>query len=214
MPINFSRADPGTSESPPRPLTPGRRYAIVLAGALLGAIIGPSGFLLQMRWNTYQRTGEDLVAFPGPLERWADRLESIGSFGAGQLFLLCAFLATLALMPFLVRWLESRIALSRAAYYRSAATGGVVFGVAATFLVAWMLAFSALIIGTVTGPSVANAATTAAGLLGGLFVFGPLVGLMAPFFFILAIVGIGIPFGLLHGAAVRRLASRNAVATA
>ena len=86
-------------------------------------------------------------------------------------------------------------------------------GTVATFLVAWMLALTALVAGVWSSPADATAATNAAALLAGALVFGPLVGLVAPFFFVLPIVGVGVPFGLLHGAAVRRLARSPGPAT-
>ena len=187
-------------------LLPHHRRVLVLLGGLLGALIGPAGFLLQMRLNTYRATGEDLVAFPGSPGRWADRLEGIMSLGSGRAFLVCGFIATLALVPFLIRWLEERVQRSIGSYYTSAAIGGVALGTVATVLVAWALFVLALVIGSLgdtDGPM------TFLALLGGVFIFGPLTGLMAPFFFILPIVGAGIPFGLLHGVAVRKLARRS-----
>ncbi len=187
-------------------LTPRRRWQLALAGAIVGALIGPSGFLLQMRLSTYRATGKDLVTFPGGPSRWARNLEGLVSTAGMRVFLLCAFIATLALMPLLLRWLESRIDRSRGSYYTAAAIGGVFFGIAATFFVAWGLAVAALVTGVATGvggPS--DPGTTALGLVGGALVFGPLVGLAAPFFFILPIAGFGVPFGLGWGALVRRL---------
>ncbi len=176
----------------------------MLAGALVGALIGPSGFLLQMRLNTYRATGRDLVTFPGPPSRWARNLEGLVSTAGMRVFLLCAFLATLALMPLLIRWLESRVHRSRRSYYTAAAIGGVFFGIGATFFVAWGLSVAALIAGVSTGTG-GDTATGVAALAGGALVFGPLVGLFAPFFFILPIAGFGVPFGLGWGAVIRRL---------
>jgi hypothetical protein len=185
-------------------LTPRRRWQVVLAGALVGALIGPSGFLLQMRLNTYRATGRDLVTFPGPPSRWARNLEGLVSTAGMRVFLLCAFLATLALMPLLIRWLESQVHRSRRSYYTAAAIGGVFFGIGATFFVAWGLSVAALIAGVSTGTG-GDTATGVAALAGGALVFGPLVGLFAPFFFILPIAGFGVPFGLGWGAVIRRL---------
>ena len=185
-------------------LTPRRRWQVVLAGALFGALIGPSGFLLQMRLSTYRATGKDLVIYPGPPSRWAKNLEGLVSTAGMRVFLLCAFLATLALMPLLVRWLESRVHRPRGSYYTAAAIGGVFFGIGATFFVAWGLSVAALIAGVATGAG-GDTATGMAALAGGALVFGPLVGLFAPFFFILPIAGFGVPFGLGWGAVIRRL---------
>ena len=205
-----------TSDSrgqPPRALTPRRRWLIAIGGALLGGIIGPSGFLLQMRLNTYRATGSDLVSFPGPPEQWGRNLQMIGSTNGGLVFAICGFVATLALMPFLVRWLERRTHLAPRAYYGGAALGGILFGTVATFLVAWMLALAALIAGTVSSPGDSTLATNAVALLGGVFVFGPLLGITMPFFFVLPIVGVGVPFGVLHAAIVRRIVRANGAPT-
>jgi hypothetical protein len=185
-------------------LTPRQRWTLALAGAFLGAVIGPTGFLLQMRLATYQSTGSDLMVFPGPPARWAKNLHLLASLAGMQVFLVCAFGATLLLTPSLIRWLEGRVGRSRTSYYTGAAAGGVVLGVVATFLVAWALALTALVVGASTGASDASGGATALGMLGGVLVFGPLVGLFAPFFFIVPIVGAGVPFGLLYGVAVRR----------
>jgi hypothetical protein len=60
-----------------------------------------------------------------------------------------------------------------------------------------------------TGPSDTTLATSIVGLLGGMFVFGPLVGLFAPFFFLVPIVGIGVAFGLTFGVLVRSARGRS-----
>ena len=188
------------------PLTPRQRWGLSLAGGILGAIIGPSGFLLQMRLSTWRATGEDLVRFPGSPARWADAIAAIGKVGALQLFILFGFVATAAIMPRLVAWIEARVDRPARAYYTSAAAGGVVLGFVATFFVAWMLAVAALVVGLATGSPAPGLGTGALALFGGALVFGPLVGLFTPFFFVLPIVGIGIPLGLGYGVIVRRLA--------
>jgi hypothetical protein len=193
----------------PPVLRPHHRRTLTLVGGVLGALIGPTGFLLQMRLNTYRATGEDLVAFPGSPGHWADRLDGIISLGGGQAFVVCGFFATLALVPFLIRWLETRAHRTSGAYYVSAAIGGVALGTVATVLVAWALFVLALIIGSFDSPTGTGGPMTVFALLGGVFIFGPLTGLIAPFFFILPIVGAGIPFGVIHGFAVRRLVRRS-----
>ena len=188
------------------PLTPRRRWQLALAGAIVGGLIGPTGFLLQMRLSTYRSTGKDLVSFPGPPSRWAKNLDFLVGTAGARVFLIFAFIATLALMPLLIRWLESRIDATRGSYYTGAAVGGVFFGMAATFLVGWGLAVAALAAGIATGAGgSADTGTTLVGMAGGIFVFGPLVGLFAPFFFVLPIAGFGVPFGIGSGMAVRRL---------
>ena len=197
------------TEPPSRTLTPRRRWSIVLGGALLGAIIGPSGFLLQMRLNTWRATGADLVSFPGSPGRWGKSLQMITSTNGGLVFAVCGFVATLALMPFLVRWLSGRANRPARSYYTGAALAGILFGAVATFLVAWMLSLAALIAGTMSSAN-ATFGENAAALLGGVFIFGPLVGITMPFFFVLPIVGVGAPFGLFHATIVRRLAHASA----
>ena len=187
------------------PLTPRQRWWLTLAGGIVGAIIGPSGFLLQMRLSTWRATGEDLVRFPGSPARWAESLAAIGRVGALQLFIACGFVATVAVTPRLIAWIEARLDRGTRSYYTSAAVGGVALGVVATFLVAWMLAVAALVVGTVTGPSDTGAGMSILTLLAGVFVFGPLVGLFTPFFFLLPIVALGIPVGLGYGFIIRRL---------
>ena len=209
MPSPVSFPPSAFTEPPRRALPPHRRWTIVLGGALLGAIIGPSGFLLQMRLNTYRATGSDLVSFPGSPERWGKSLQMITGTNGGLVFAVCGFIATLALMPFLVRWLEARTNRPARSYYTGAALGGILFGAVATFLVAWMLSLAALIAGTISSAN-ATVAENAVALLGGVFVFGPLVGITMPFFFVLPIVGIGAPFGMLNAAIVRRLARASA----
>jgi hypothetical protein len=186
-------------------LTPRQRWALAIAGAILGALIGPTGFLLQLRLATYRSTGSDLMTFPGPPARWARHLDMLGSMAGMQVFLACAFGATLALTPFLIRWLERRIHWRAASYYSSAAFAGITLGILATVLVAWGLAVAALYIGASTGAVDASGGASFLGMLGGVLVFGPLVGLFAPFFFILPIVGAGVPFGLLYGLVIRRV---------
>lgn len=206
MPSPVSSPPSTSSEPSTRALTPRRRWIIAVGGAMLGAIIGPGGFLLQMRLNTYRATGSDLVSFPGSPERWGKNLQMITSTNGGLVFAACGFVATLALMPFLVRWLEGRASRPARSYYAGAALGGILFGAVATFLVAWMLSLAALTAGTMSSSTSATVGEHAAALLGGLFIFGPLVGITMPFFFVLPIVGIGIPFGVLHAAIIRRLA--------
>jgi hypothetical protein len=209
MPSPVSFPPSAFSEPPRRTLTPRRRWSIALGGALLGAIIGPSGFLLQMRLNTYRATGADLVSFPGSPERWGKNLQMIASTNGGLVFAICGFVATLALMPFLLGWLSGRANRPARSYYTGAALGGILFGAVATFLVAWMLSLAALIAGTISSAN-ATFGENAAALLGGVFIFGPLVGMTMPFFFVLPIVGIGAPFGMLNAAIVRRLAHASA----
>jgi hypothetical protein len=187
-------------------LTTRQRRGLAVIGAIAGALIGPMGFMLQVRLSAARTLGSDALSFPGSPARWARNLGALGSLGGVQVFAVCAFVATLALMPVLIRWLESRLAGDRRAYYVGAAMSGVVLGIVATMLTAWMLAMAALITGFATGSPAASVPTTVVGLIGGMFIFGPLVGLITPFFFILPIVGVGIPFGLVSGAAVRFLA--------
>src|SRR5687767_8464471 len=181
--------DPFLIDEMPQPhrggLTPRQRWWLVVAGGILGAIIGPSGFLLQMRLSTWRATGEDLVRFPGSPARWAESIAAIGTVGALQLFIVFGFVATVAITPRLVAWIEARLDRAPGAYYTSAAVGGVALGVVATVLVAWMLAVAALVAGLMTGPSETGFVTGAVTLMGGMFVFGPLVGLFTPFFFAL-----------------------------
>jgi hypothetical protein len=207
MPSLHSYPNPDSSERPRCVLTPRQRWTIVAVGGLLGAIIGPSGFLLQMRLNTWRATGTDLVSFPGPPERWGRNLQGIVSTNGGLVFAVCGFVATLALMPLLVRWLERRASQPARSYFVGAAFSGVLFGAVATFLVAWMLSLAALVAGTMSSTADATLGQHLAALFGGLFIFGPLVGITMPFFFVLPIVGVGAPFGVLHATLVRRLAT-------
>ena len=112
----------------------------------------------------------------------------------------------MAITPRLVAWIEARIDRPARAYYTSAAASGVALGFVATFFVAWMLAVAALVVGLVTGSPAPGPGAAALALFGGALVFGPLVGLFTPFFFVLPIVGIGIPLGLGYGVVIRRLA--------
>jgi hypothetical protein len=52
----------------------------------------------------------------------------------------------------------------------------------------------------------ADPAESGSAILGGGLIFGPLLGLVAPFLFVRSIVALGVPFGLLYGALVRHLA--------
>ena len=192
-------------------LTPRQRTTLAVLGAVLGAVIGPTGFLLQLRLSTYRATGSDLMAFPGPPATWARQLDVLGSMAGIQVFLVVAFGATLALTPFFIRFLERRVHRPAASYYFGAGFGGIVLGTVATVLVGWGLAVAALYIGASTGAVDASGGATVLGMLGGVLVFGPLVGLFAPFFFILPIVGAGVPFGLLYGVLIRQISPRPPV---
>ena len=123
-----------------------------------------------------------------------------------------AFVATLALMPGLISWLERRAGGGAAGFHGKAAVAGVVFGVGATVLTAMEIFIVALLVGLVnpgTAAPEAGIVATIGGLIAGITVFAPIVGAVMPFFFLSYIVLFGVPFGLLFGVLVRALASRR-----
>jgi hypothetical protein len=182
------------------------RSRLVISGALLGALIGPLGLWLDLR----PKLGPDVRSRFGSasevIGRWANAVWSLEAGWVGLLVLGVPFLATLILMPWFLRWLEARGDGNRAPFYFQAALAGLAFGAGATALIAWGLMIAALIAGSVTGAGNLTPAQSTAALVGGSLIFAPLMGLAAPFLFIPSIVGLGIPFGLLFGALVRRFA--------
>ena len=188
----------------PRVLDRRNRSKLIVFGALLGAFIGPLGLWLDLRPRLGSETREKFGSVSDVISRWAQTVWALDGGFAGLLVLGVPFLATLILMPRFLRWLETRTDRKPGPFYLQSAIGGVVFGAVATTLIAWGLMMAALIAGSLTGAGNLTAEESSAALLGGSLIFAPLIGLFAPFFFLPSIVGLGIPFGLLFGALVRR----------
>ncbi len=115
------------------------------------------------------------------------------------------FLSTLILMPRFLRWLETRVGRDERSFYLQASGGGIAFGAVAAALIACGLMLAGMVAGTFTDAA-KSAPDSGAALFVGSLIFVPVLGFFAPFYFVPFIVAAGIPFGLLYGALVRRLA--------
>ena len=182
------------------------RLRLIVAGAILGALIGPLGLWLDVRPKVSPQTRQEYGTVSEVVGRWATGVWSLEGGWTGLIILAVPFAATLVLMPKFIRWLETRLDRDTGVFYLQASLGGVVLGAVATSLIAWGLLIAAVIAGTTGSTANLEAGEAGAAVVGGTLVFGPLMGLFAPLFFIPSIVGLGIPFGLLFGALVRRLA--------
>jgi MFS family permease len=187
-------------EGPEYPLTARARWGLVLGGAVLGAVIGPAGFLLR----TF---GTDSSTFPGPVSGWRQIATKFTGTAGGFVFVAVAFIATLLLMPALVSWLVRQLHRTNTAFYLRAALAGILFGASATALTAALLMVAAVAAGYLspTAPSESQGLAGAATLGIGTMVFAPLLGLATVPFFMPFILAFGIPFGLLFGAVLRHL---------
>jgi hypothetical protein len=175
-------------------LTTNTRRTLVVGGALIGALIGPLGFVL--------RTDLISEATPTAAGRF---LRAFATTGGGLVFVAVAFVATLVLMPALIGWLARQAHRTAAPFYFRAALAGIVFGVAATVLTTAGLMVAALVAGALspTAPPESRGASGVAALGIGALMFAPLMGMFAVPFFVTSIVAFGVPFGLLFGALVR-----------
>ena len=181
----------------------------MLLGGLAGACIGPIGFWLRGLAATerlYERSGSGL---PRPPVAWTSALDALGTTGTRLAFMLVAFLGTVVLMPLLLRWLEMQLGRSGGSFYTRAAAAGIVLGIGATMLTALGIFVTLLLVVSMTPPRGApetDNGTTLMSLIAGAMVFGPLVAVVMPFFFMPYIVLLGVPFGVVFGALVRWLA--------
>lgn len=180
----------------------------MLLGGALGAVIGPVGFWLRGLEATERLRERSGSTLKPPLP-WTSAFNAIGTDRTQVAFMLLAFVATLALMPALLRWLEARAGQSGGGFYGRAAVTGVAFGAAATILTTIGIFVSMIILGTVN-PEYAGTSGGPEATLGqvaaGTAVFAPIAGVTAVFLFLKWIVLFGVPFGLLFGVLVRRLA--------
>ena len=190
-----------------RRLTPRSRWELVALGGLLGAVIGPTGFWLrgiEATMRLRERTG----SVSGPPLRWSAAFRWIGT-GPSQLgFVILAFIATAALMPVLLRWLEERAGRSAGAYYSQAAIAGTALGTGATVLTAMGIFLTLLVIGVANPEYTGTTAPAGASIVGmvvGATVFAPIIGVSTPFLYLQWILLFGVPFGLLFGVLVRRM---------
>ena len=191
-----------------RRLTARERWGLALLGGALGAVIGPAGFWLRGLEAT-ERLRERSGSASGPSLPWASAFGTIGTSPTQLVFMLLAFIATVALMPVLIRWLEQRAGHPAGAFYGRAAAAGVALGTAATILTTMGIFVTLLVVGAVHpdyATSQEGVEVTVGGLAAGTAVFAPIVGMVAPFLFLKWIVLFGVPFGLFFGALVRRLA--------
>jgi len=179
------------------------RSRLIISGAVLGALIGPLGLWLDVRSQVRAGSRDRFGSVWEVVARWATSVWSGEGGWAGLFVLVVPFLATLVLMPRFVRWLETRLNRDRGRFYMQAGLAGIAFGAAVTALIALVLMIAAVIAGAF---STANLKVDGGVVAGGILIFGPIMGLFAPFLFIPSIVALGIPFGLLYGALVRRLA--------
>ncbi len=182
-----------------------QRRTLILSGALLGAFIGPLGLWLDVRPKLGAAVSErfgtisDIIGRVGPFMS--------GTAGTtGLLILAVPFVGTLILMPRFIRWLETQLERETVPFYLRAGLGGIVFGVVATAFITWGLMMAAVITGTIQNAGSSAPGDSAAAIIGTAVIFGPLGGLTTPFLFIPSIIVLGIPFGLLFGMLVRRLA--------
>jgi hypothetical protein len=175
-----------------------RRLSLIFGAALLGAVIGPMGFWFRVPQSTKPGT----VSFPGSPERWGKVAAGLTAPGAGQLFLLIAFLATLAVAPFLIRYLERITPLPAKGFYPRAALAGVCLGIGASILTTVGLFMAALMAGSMNAPDPEFGVFTL--FIGGLF-FAFLAGVSSVFLFFHIILVAGALFGLLFGLLTRRL---------
>ncbi len=192
-------------------LSPRARWMLVLVGALLGALIGPTGFWLRGLEATEQLR-ERSGSAPGPPLPWSAPFTSVAASAPQVIFMTIAFLATGALMPLLIRWLERSADRPAPGFYPRAAVGGILLGFGATILTAMGIFLALLVVGIVN-PDYAGTtgrATAPAGAMAvGAAVFAPIVGITVPFLFLKWIMLFGVPFGLLFGAAIRWLDRRR-----
>ena len=191
-----------------RTLAPRERWLLVLLGGVLGAVIGPAGFWLRgidATERLRERTGSTGST---RVSHWDAAFAAIGTSSVQLGFMLIAGIATAALTPTLVRWLERRAHHETRAFYPRAAVAGLGFGVAATMVTAMGIFIVMLAIGTASAdPS--TSVEDAGGLVLGAGTFAPLVAIVAPFFFLKWIALFGVPFGLLFGRLVRWLLRRG-----
>jgi hypothetical protein len=182
------------------------RRTLILSGAVLGAFVGPLGLWLDVRPKLGAAVSEkfgtifDMIGRAGPLL-------SLDAGPTGLLVLAVPFVGTLILMPRFVRWLETQVERERVPFYSRAGLGGVVFGAVATALITWGLLMAAVIAGTIQNAGSTAPGDSAGAIVGTALIFGPLAGLSTPFLFIPSIIVLGIPFGLIFGMLVRRLAT-------
>lgn len=191
-----------------RTLAPRERWLLVLLGGVLGAVIGPAGFWLRgidATERLRERTGSTGST---RVSHWDAAFAAIGTSSVQLGFMLIAGIATAALMPTLVRWLERRAHQERRAFYPRAVAAGLVFGVAATMATTIGIFIVLLVIGSVGGDS-STSVGDAGKLVVGAGMFGPIVAMVAPFLFLKWITLFGFPFGLLFGGLVRWLARRG-----
>ena len=188
-------------------LSPRARWMLVLIGAFLGALIGPTGFWLRGLEAT-ERLRERTGSAPGPPLPWSAPFTSIAASAPQVAFMAIAFLATGALMPPFIRWLDRYADRRARGFYPRAAVGGILLGFGATILTAMGIFLALLVVG-IANPDYAgttgSANAPAGAMAAGAVVFAPIVGLTVPFLFLKWIMLFGAPFGLLFGMAIRRL---------
>src|SRR5688500_11236895 len=108
------------------------RLALIISGAVLGALIGPLGLWLHVRSRLSEGARQRSGSVADTIARWADRVWSLDSGWTGLIILAVAFVATLILMPRFIRWLETRLDWNPAPFYFQASLGGILVGALAT----------------------------------------------------------------------------------
>jgi hypothetical protein len=185
-------------------LSPEQRRTISFAGGLAGAFIGPIGFWLHAAVLVNRRAGKGWLP-PPPSGGWTNFLERMTTSWGGLAALGLAFIATLVLMPILVKSLERRVTEPRFLYYRRAASAGVALGLGATAIITFILFWAALLWGYFNPDPGQTAEGGLGALLFGGMVFGSITAVFVPLLFIPYILLFGIPLGLVLGYWIRRL---------
>jgi hypothetical protein len=191
-------------------LSPKQRRTISIAGALAGAFIGPIGFWAHAAVLVNRRAGKGWLP-PPPSGGWTNFLERMTTTWVGLAALGLAFVATLVLMPILVKSLERRVPEPRFLYYRRAASAGVALGLGATAIITFVLFWAALLWGYFDPDPGTTAEGGLAALLFGGVVFGSTTAVIMPLLFIPYILLFGIPLGIVLGYWIRRLLQQGVV---
>lgn len=187
-------------------LSPNHRRSIIGAGAVAGVFIAPMGFWLHAALLIALRSDSGRLP-PGPHGGWIGVFQRMVTSWFGLLALGLAFVATLVLMPLLVKSLEQRVKEPATKYYRRAASAGVAVGLGATAIITFVVFWAALLSGYFDAEAGTRADGTLTELLLGGMLFGGIAAGVTPLLFIPSVLVFGIPLGLALGYAIRKLAT-------